>query len=53
MMRCSRDGRFMRRLVPNGHWWMCSNGCKELRTDDEVLNFGLMLLGFCYKGVKP
>jgi hypothetical protein len=43
----------MRRLAPTGNWWMCSNGCKELRHGDPERNFGLMLLGFCHKAARP
>jgi hypothetical protein len=50
-VRCSRDGRYMRRLTTTDDWYMCTNGCKEIR-HGVGSNFGLMLLGFCYKASK-
>jgi hypothetical protein len=43
-MRCLVDGRWMRRLAPGGHWWMCSNGCKELRSSKPDVEFGWQLM---------
>ena len=43
-MRCLIDGRYMTRLAPDGHWWMCTGGCKELRSSDPMVEFGWQLL---------
>lgn len=43
-MRCLVDGRFMARLAPGGHWWVCSRGCRELRCSDPDIEFGWQLM---------
>lgn len=51
-MRCLADGRFMRRLARDGHWWMCTGGCMELRSSDPDVEVGWQLLGAFDRGFR-
>lgn len=52
-MRCLMDGRFMKRLARDGHWWMCSGGCRELRSSDPNVEVGWQLIGAFDRGFRP
>lgn len=53
-MRCPVHGTFMRRLTSDSdYYWCLYRGCREIRSANPEVNFGLMLLGFTSKARRP